>query len=76
MLEEIKKDHEIVVCIEDGSLEGGFGQRIAGFYGDSNIKVLLYGALKEFINCVPMEELNTRYRLKKELIVEDIMKLI
>ena len=76
MLEEIKKDHEIVICIEDGSLEGGFGQRIAGFYGNSNIKVLLYGALKEFINCVPMEELNIRYRLKKELIVEDVMKHI
>ena len=51
-------------------------QRIAGFYGDSDVKVLLYGALKEFINCVPMDELNNRYRLKKELIVEDVMKLI
>ena len=76
MLEEIKKDHKVVVSIEDGSLEGGFGQRIAGFYGNSDVKVLLYGALKEFINCVPMDELNNRYRLKKELIVEDVMKLI
>ena len=76
MLEEIKKEHKVVVSIEDGSLEGGFGQRIAGFYGSSDVKVLLYGALKEFINCVPMDELNNRYRLKKELIVEDVMKLI
>ena len=57
-------------------MEGGFGQRIAGFYGNSDVKVLLYGALKEFNNCVPMEELIIRYRLRKDLIIEDIMKLI
>ena len=76
LLDELKKEHNIVVCIEDGSLEGGFGQRIAGFYGNSDIKVLLYGALKEFNNCVPMEDLIIRYRLRKDLIIEDIMKLI
>ena len=76
LLEELKKEHQLVVCLEDGSLEGGFAQRIAGFYGDSNVKVLLYGALKEFNNCVPMDVLNEKYRLKKELIIEDIMKHI
>ena len=76
VLEEIKKEHKVVVCIEDGCLDGGFGQRIAAFYGDSNVKVLLYGALKEFIDLVPMEELINRYRLKKEIIVEDIIKHI
>ena len=75
-MEEIKKEHGVVVTIEDGSLEGGFGQRVAGFYGDSNVKVLIYGALKEFNNCVPMDELIKKYRLKKEMIVEDIMKHI
>ena len=76
MLEGLKKDHVIVICIEDGSLEGGFGHRVAAFYSDSNVKVLLYGVFKEFINCVPMDELNTRFRMKKELIIEDIMKII
>ena len=76
LLEELKKDHSVVVCIEDGSLEGGFCHRIATFYADSNVKVLVYGAFKEFINCVPMDELNMRYRLKKELIIEDIIKHI
>ena len=76
MLEELKKEHGIVISIEDGSLEGGFGERIAAFYGDSNVKVLIYGAFKEFINCDPMDELLTRYRMKKELIIEDIMKHI
>ena len=76
LFEEIKKEHGVVVTIEDGSLEGGFGQRVAGFYGDSNVKVLIYGALKEFNNCVPMDELIKKYRLKKEMIVEDIMKHI
>ena len=76
LLEEIKKEHQVVICLEDGSLEGGFGQRIAAFYGDSNVKVLLYGALKEFNDCVPMDVLINRYRLKKELIIEDVMKHI
>ena len=76
LLEELKKEHSLIISLEDGSLEGGFGQRIAGFYGGSNIKVLLYGAKKEFNNCVPMDVLLTRYRLKKELIIEDIMKSI
>ena len=74
LLEELKKDHSVIVSLEDGSLEGGFGQRVAGFYGNSNLKVLLYGANKEFNNCVPMDVLLTRYRLKKELIIEDIIK--
>ena len=76
LLESLKKDHNIVISIEDGSLEGGFGHRIAAFYSSTNMKVLLYGAFKEFINCVPLDELYTRYRMKKELIVEDIIKNI
>ena len=76
LLEKLKKDHNVVICIEDGSLEGGFCHRISAFYADSNVKVLVYGAFKEFINCIPMDELNTRYRLKKELIIEDIIKHI
>ena len=40
MLEELKKEHDVVVTIEDGILDGGFGEKIARFYGDSVVKVL------------------------------------
>ena len=76
LLNNIKSNHKIVVTLENGTLSGGFGEKISRFYGNSDMKVLNYGASKEFIDRVPMEELMTRYRLKKELICEDISKLL
>ncbi len=46
LLKELKKDHDIVVTLEDGILNGGFGEKIARFYGDSDMKVLNYGLKK------------------------------
>ncbi len=43
LLEEIKKDHDVVITLEDGILDGGFGEKIARFYGDSDMKVLNFG---------------------------------
>ncbi len=40
MLEDLKKDHSVVITLEDGILDGGFGEKIARFYGDSTMKVL------------------------------------
>ena len=72
LLENLKKDHEVVITLEDGLLNGGFGEKIARFYGNSNMKVLNFGGKKEFPDRVPLDELYERYHLKKELIVEDI----
>lgn len=74
MLEHLKNNHEIVITIEDGVLDGGFGEKIARFYGNSQMKVLNYGAKKEFTDRVPIEELQERYHLTKELIIEDLLK--
>ena len=76
MLEELKSSHDIVITLENGTLDGGFGEKISRFYGDSDMKVLNYGAFKEFNDRVPMDELNVRYHLTKELICEDIAKLV
>ena len=76
MLNSLKENHKIVITLENGTLDGGFGEKIARFFGDSSIKVLNYGANKEFNDRVPMEELLTRYHLTKELIVEDIKRII
>ena len=76
MLEELKSTHEIVITLENGTLDGGFGEKISRFYGNSGMKVLNYGAFKEFNDRVPMDELNARYHLTKELICEDIAKLV
>ncbi len=76
LLDSLKKDHEIVITLENGVLDGGFGEKIARYFGPSNMKVLNYGGKKEFTDRVPLDELYKRYRLKKELITEDVAKII
>ena len=65
--------HRLVVTLEDGVLDGGFGDMIAGFYGNSNMKVLRFGAKKEFVDLVPTIEQYNRYHLTAEQIVSDIL---
>ena len=72
MLEELKSNHRLVITLEDGILEGGFGEKITRFYSTSDMKVINYGANKEFTDCVPLYELYERYHLKEDLIVNDI----
>jgi 1-deoxy-D-xylulose-5-phosphate synthase len=76
LLEKLKTNHKLVVTLEDGVLDGGFGEKIARYYGNSAIKVLNYGAKKEFTNGNSLEELYKRYRLVDDLIIEDIRGLL
>lgn len=76
MLEDLKKDHELVITLEDGALNGGFGEKVTRFYGNSDMKVLNFGAYKEFPDRVPLEELYEKYHLTPDLIVEDIAKTL
>lgn len=75
MLEGLKSNHKVVITLEDGVVDGGFGEKISRFYASSDMKVLNFGAKKEFTDRVPLEELYERYHLTPELIVEDISKL-
>ena len=74
LLEELKKDHSLVITLEDGILNGGFGEKIARFYGNSDMKVLNYGLKKEFLDRCDIGELLRKNRLKADLIVEDFLK--
>ena len=76
MLENLKKNHELVITLEDGELDGGFGEKIARFYGNSDMKVLNFGAEKDFPDRVPLDELYERYHLTTDLIVDDIAKTL
>lgn len=75
LLNNLKKDHKIVITLESGILDGGFGEKITRYYGNSNMKVLNYGAQKEFTDRVPTEELFKKYHLTPELIIKDIQNL-
>ena len=72
LLENLKNNHKVVITLENGELDGGFGEKITRFYGNSDIKVLNYGSFKEFTDRTPYDELMTRYRLKPELIADDL----
>ena len=72
MLEDLKSNHKVVITLEDGVIDGGFGEKITRFYGNSDMKVLNFGAIKEFTDRVPLEELYERYHLREDLIVQDI----
>ena len=72
LLDELKKDHKVVITLEDGILDGGFGEKVARYFGNSDVKVLNFGGKKEFTDRTPMEELYNRYHLTPELIVEDV----
>lgn len=74
LLEELKKDHNLVITLEDGILDGGFGEKISRFYGNSDVKVLNYGLKKEFLDRYDIEQLLTKNRLKADLIIEDLLK--
>lgn len=71
-LNELKKNHAVVATLEDGYLEGGFGAKIAAFYGSSDMKVLNFGIKKEFIDRYDVAEVLKDNHLTPEQIAEDI----
>ena len=76
LLEELKKEHEIVITLEDGILEGGFGEKIASFYGTTNMKVKNYGIRKSFPDRYVVDELLKENGITTEKIIEDIKEIV
>lgn len=78
LLTMLADGHRLVVTLEDGQLEGGWGEKVTAFYANSNnakashIRVLNFGASKEFTDRVPLDELNERYGLTAATIVSRI----
>ena len=76
LLEDLKKDHDVVITLEDGFLEGGFGEKIARFYGDSDVKVLNFGLKKEFLGRYNPEDVMQENHLTAEQIAEDVLAVL
>ena len=75
-LEALKTNHNLVVTLEDGCKDGGFGERIASYYGTSDMKVLVCGVKKGLYDRYNVEQLLEDNRLLDEQIVEDVLALI
>lgn len=76
LLDELKKDHKLVITLEDGILEGGFGEKIASYYGTESMKVKNYGIKKSFPNRYVAEELLKENGITVENITKDIKNII
>ena len=75
LLRELEKNHQLVITLEDGILEGGFGQKIASFYGSSKMLVKNYGLGKKFYDRYNPAELLRECGMTTEQIVEDVKAL-
>ncbi len=75
LLTSLESNHKTVVTLEDGILDGGFGEKIARFYGDSDIKVLNFGLKKEFLDRYNPADILKENHLTKEQIVDDVLAL-
>ena len=75
-LDALKANHKLVVTLEDGCKDGGFGERIAAYYGTSNMKVMVGGIKKDLYDRFDAQKLLADNRLLDELIVEDITNII
>lgn len=73
LLDELKKDHAVVATLEDGTLDGGFGERIARHYGPSAMRVLNFGVKKQLYDRYDVDELLRENHLTDEQIAEDIL---
>lgn len=76
LLQSLKEEHSVVVTLEDGILDGGFGEKIARFYGSDDVKVLNYGLKKEFLDRYDVAAVLKANCLTREQIAEDIEKLL
>ena len=72
MLESLKVDHEKVITLEDGALEGGFGEKIARFYGDSDMKTLCFGIKKGLYDRYDYQQMAHDNELTPEQIVDRV----
>lgn len=75
-LHHLAENHDVIVTLEDGNLSGGFGETIARYYGPTDMKVLNFGAPREFADNVPLDVLYEWYHLTPKQIVDDIEKVI
>ena len=75
-LSSLKAGHKLVVTLEDGCKDGGFGERIASFYGTSDMKVLVGGVKKDLYDRFDLQQLLSDNRLLDEQIAEDVLNII
>ncbi|MBQ4218813.1 MAG: 1-deoxy-D-xylulose-5-phosphate synthase, partial [Butyrivibrio sp.] len=76
LLDKLCADHDVIVTLEDGILEGGFGQKIASYLGGKDVKVLNYGFIKKFYDGMSAKDALLESRITPECILEDVTSIM
>ena len=76
LLDELKADHQLVITLEDGVLDGGFGEKITRYYGATDMRVLNFGAKKEFVDRYDRQDFLKANHLTKEQIKDVILRTL
>lgn len=69
-------NHDVFVTIEENQKDGGYGEKIASYLGPKRVRVLNYGAAKEYVSNEPRDAVMRRYRMTPEQITEDVLKVL
>lgn len=76
LLTELVNNHQLVVTLEDGITDGGYGQTIASFLGNTDVKVQNYGLDKAFHDRYVASELLAENGITVENIVKNILAVV
>ena len=71
-LDKLAKENKVIVTIEDNTLDGGFGEKVASYLGDKDVKVLNYGQKRVYTDQTPLKDILKENRMTVDQIVEDI----
>lgn len=71
-LDKLAAENKVIVTIEDNTLDGGFGEKVASYLGDKNVKVLNYGQKRVYTDQIPLKEILKDNRMTVDQIVEDV----
>lgn len=76
LLKHLENNHKVVITLEDGILDGGYGQKIASYYGNTELRILNYGLAKEFVNGFKASNLLFNNGIEINSIVKEIKRYI
>ena len=75
-LDQLAANHQVIVTLEDNSLDGGFGQKVASYLGKTKVKVLNYGQNRVYTDQTPVKEIYQQNHLTADQIVADVQQLL
>lgn len=71
-LDKLANENKVIITLEDNLLDGGFGEKVASYLGDKDVKILNYGQKRVYTDQVPLKQILKDNRMTVDQIVEDV----